>query len=307
MTDTAAPPATPRASPKPGRWRGGRRLLGAAGMMLATACSPVRLLNGLAPDRLAGEGIAYGQLPRQKLDLYRPGVESETADMRPPPMVVFFYGGNWSGGQRAAYRFVGASLAARGCIVVIPDYRLFPEARFPTFLEDCALATRWAFQQRAALGADPGRFFLMGHSAGAYNAAMLGLDPQWLAAVGMQPAELAGVIGIAGPYDFLPLEDDELKLTFGPEEQRARTQPINFVDGQNPPMLLLQGDGDTTVGPHNTKSLATLIRRQGGRVEERIYPGTGHEAIIGALAGSLRFLAPTLEDSLAFIGIARKG
>jgi acetyl esterase/lipase len=220
--------------------------------------------------------------------------------------VVFFYGGNWSAGDRAMYRFVGASLAERGCIVVVPDYRLFPQVRFPTFLEDCAMATRWAFDQRTALHADPRRFFLMGHSAGAYNAAMLGLDPQWLSAVQLQPRrDLAGVIGISGPYDFLPLRDDDLKQTFGQQDRLARTQPINFVNGSNPPMLLLQGDADDTVGPRNTRNLAARIRARGGQVEERIYPGIGHATIAGALARPIRFLAPTLEDSLAFMGVPK--
>jgi acetyl esterase/lipase len=217
--------------------------------------------------------------------------------------VVFYYGGNWSAGSRAMYRFVGAALAVRGCIAIIPDYRLFPEVRFPDFLRDSALAARWAFDNAPALGAASGRLFLMGHSAGAYNAAMLALDPQWLEAVGMRPArDLAGVIGIAGPYDFLPLQDEDLKVTFGPPEQLSQTQPINFVDGQNPPMLLLQGDSDTTVQPGNTRRLAERIRQRGGRVETRFYAGVGHEAIAGALSGSLTFLAPTLKDSLNFVG-----
>jgi acetyl esterase/lipase len=297
MTLSTLPPlpATGTHGPRGSR----RRALGAAGLLVAAACSPLRVLNGLAPERLAGEGIAYGPLPRQKLDLYQPKPEVVS-----PPVVVFFYGGNWSAGDRAMYRFVGASLAEHGCIVVIPDYRLFPEVRFPTFLEDCALATRWALRERSSLQADPSRFFLMGHSAGAYNAVMLGLDPQWLGQVGLRPArDLTGVIGISGPYDFLPLQDEDLKLTFGPEQDRARTQPINFVDGTAPPMLLLQGDSDTTVGVRNTVNLAARIRERGGQVEERIYRNVGHQTIAGALAGPIRFLAPTLEDSLAFMRV----
>lgn len=299
MTDPTTPARQARRPGMTQGWAGGRRAMASAGLMLAAACSPVRLLNGLAPERLAGEHISYGPLPRQKLDLYQPRPE-----VTAPPMVVFFYGGSWSSGERAMYRFVGASLAERGCIVVIPDYRLFPEARFPTFLEDCARATRWAFDQRATLHADPQRFFLMGHSAGAYNAVMLGLDPQWLGAVGMQPSrDLAGVIGISGPYDFLPLRDPALQQTFGPEDQLSRTQPVNFVDGRNPPMLLLQGEADDTVGPRNTRSLAARIRERGGRVEERFYPGVGHATIAGALARPIRFLAPTLDDVLAFVSM----
>lgn len=278
------------------RGRIGRRMLGAAGLLLASGCSPASLLNGLAPERMAGEAIPYGELPRQKLDLYKP-----PPDTASPPMVVFLYGGGWTEGSRAMYRFVGAALAERGCIVAIPDYRLYPEAAFPTFLQDCARATRWAFDNRAMLGADPSRLFLMGHSAGAYNAVMLALDRQWLGAVGMRPArDLAGVIGIAGPYDFLPLRAD-LRPIFGAEEHLARTQPISFATGANLPMLLLQGEADETVDPGNARRLAGRIQAGGGPVETRFYPGVGHTAIAGALSGALRFVAPTLRDALAFM------
>jgi acetyl esterase/lipase len=275
-----------------------RQVLGLAGLLLAGGCSPAGLLNGLAPERMAGEAIPYGPLPRQKLDLYQPAPETPS-----PPMVVFLYGGGWTEGSRAMYRFVGAALAERGCIVAIPDYRLFPEARFPAFLQDCALALRWARDNRAMLGADPNRLFPMGHSASAYNAAMLALDRRWLGAVGMQPGrDLAGAIGIAGPYDFLPLRED-LQPVFGPPEGWPATQPIAFADGANPPMLLLQGEADETVDPGNARRLAERIRARGGPVETRFYPGVGHSSIAGALSGALRFLAPTLRDSLAFMQV----
>jgi acetyl esterase/lipase len=251
---------------------------------------------------MAGEAIPYGTLPRQKLDLYQPRPETVA-----PPMVVFLYGGGWTEGSRALYRFVGGALAQRGCVVVVPDYRLFPEARFPDFLEDCALATRWAVDNRAMLGADPHRLFLIGHSAGAYNTAMLALDPTWLAAVGLQPRrDLAGAIGIAGPYDFLPLRDD-LKPIFGAEDRLARTQPIQFADGANPPMLLLQGEADDVVNPDNARRLAERIQLRGGRVEAKFYPEVGHSGIAAALSGALRFVAPTLQDCLSFMQADQAG
>ncbi|WP_421989766.1 alpha/beta hydrolase [Roseococcus sp.] len=275
-----------------------RRRLALLAVGATAACSPVRMLNRMAPDRLAAEGVAYGPGPRQLLDVYAPVPQG-----RPAPVVVFFYGGNWDSGDRADYRFVGASLAARGCLALVPDYRLHPQVRFPDFLRDCALAVAWARENARRWGGDPARLFVMGHSAGAYNAAMLALDPEWLGAVGMVPRrDLAGAVGIAGPYDFLPLRSAMLMDLFGPEAMRPRTQPIAFADGGNPPMLLLHGASDTLVEPGNTIRLAERIRSRGGSVKERIYPDLGHQLIAGALSGSLRLLAPTLRDSLAFIG-----
>lgn len=273
-----------------------RALLALGGAFAATGCSPVDILNDLAPGRLVASGLPYGDDPRQTLDIYRPD-----GGPGPFPVVVFLYGGGWNSGNRAMYHFVGGALANNGFVTVIPDYRLFPAVRFPTFLQDNAAAVRWTWDHIGTYGGAPGPIFLMGHSAGAYNTAMLALDPQWLAGVGLDRQNLRGAIGLAGPYDFLPLNTDELRAIFGPPDQLARTQPINFVDGKEPPMLLLAGSTDTTVNPDNTLRLAARIRAAGGAVADKIYPGIQHEELVGSLGAPLRFLAPTLHDCVAFM------
>ena len=214
------------------------------------------------------------------------------------PVVVFFYGGSWDSGSKADYRFVGGALAARGFVTIIPDYRVYPEVRFPDFLDDCAAAFAWAGANAGRFGGSD-RIVLMGHSAGAYNAAMLALDPSYLARA-RAPRPVA-MVGIAGPYDFLPLVDPELKIIFGQPPTPPGTQPINHVDGGNPPMLLLAGASDTTVLPRNTTRLAARIAAAGGVVDSKIYPGIDHKEIIGAMGAPFRFLAPTLKDSASFI------
>ena len=273
-----------------------RSLIALGGALAAAGCSPLQVLNSLAPSRLAADGVAYGDWPRQTLDVYVPDGPG------PFPVVVFLYGGGWNSGNRGMYRFVGGALAEKGFVTVIPDYRLFPAIRFPDFLQDNAAALRWTRDTIGRYGGASGPFFLMGHSAGAYNAAMLALDPQWLGGAGLDRADLRGTIGLAGPYDFLPLDTDELRLIFGPPEQLARTQPINFVDGKAAPMLLLAGKKDTTVDPANSLRLAARIRQANGPVQDRFYPGIQHEEIVGAIGVPLRFLAPTLRDCVAFMG-----
>ena len=272
-----------------------RSLLRVTAGLAATACSPVQILNGLAPSRLVADGLPYGEDERQKLDIYAP------AGAGPFPVLVFLYGGAWDSGNRAIYRFLGGAFASRGIVTVVPDYRLYPAVRFPAFLQDCAAAVRWVRDNIGRYGGAPGPFWLMGHSAGAYNAAMLGLDPAWLGQAGMARSDLRGVVGVSGPYDFVP-DTDELRDIFGPPEQYPRTQPINFVDGHEPPMLLLTGTADTTVRPGNTTRLAARIREKGGAVQDRFYPGIDHIEIIGAVGTPLHFLAPTLRDSLLFMG-----
>lgn len=266
--------------------------------LLLPACSPATLLNATVPSHGVSvtQDVAYADGPRRRLDIYRPPRGGGRV-----PLVVFLYGGSWRSGSKATYSFVALPLAARGAVVVVPDYRLYPEVAFPAFLDDNARAVAWAVAHAPELGADPSRVFLVGHSAGAYNAAMLGLDPRLLAEAGYDRRRLAGVVGLAGPYDFLPITGDDIKPVFAPVGDGPLSQPVSYVDGLNPPMLLLAGDADTTVNPRNTLSLSEKIRAAGGRVEARIFPGVGHIGIVTAFAPLFRSRAPVLDDVWAFI------
>lgn len=239
---------------------------------------PAEVLNRLAPSSgyELEEGIAFGDLPRQKLDVYRPAVPRGT----PAPVVVFFYGGGWGGGDRKALRFVGQYLASQGFVAVLPDYRLRPEGVFPIFLEDGAKALRWVQDHAAEQGGDPQRILLMGSSAGAYNAVMLALDRRYGEAAGFDAARLRGVVGLAGPYDF-KLDKDYLQLTFGAAPDQAQTLPVNFAAPDAPPMLLVTGDADDTVDAENSRSLARHLQAAGSPVRLRVVPGLGHsEAVL---------------------------
>jgi acetyl esterase/lipase len=275
-----------------------RRFSGILMLALLSACSPVAVLNALAPSAGITEttDVAYAFGERHTLDIYAP------AAIGPHPVVVFIYGGGWKDGDKSQYRFVAAALAARGFVTVVPDYRLFPQVRFPAFLQDNAAAVAWTRQNVARYGGDPRRLFLMGHSAGAYNVAMLTLDRQWLEAVGVDSdRDVSGAIGLAGPYDFLPLHDPELEEIFAPAGDLRLSQPITFARGNAAPMFLAAGTADQTVLPRNTEHLAAAIRRDGGVVEERLYPGVNHTKIIGAMAGVLRRLAPSMTDVVGFL------
>jgi acetyl esterase/lipase len=239
------------------------------------------------------EGVAFGPLARQKLDIYAP---VEPAGRR-LPVIVFFYGGGWASGDRGPYEFAGRALAARGFVTVIPDYRLVPEARFPLFLEDCAAAVKWVRARIAAYGGDPGRIILVGHSAGAYNAAMLALDPRWL---GADRAAIRGFAGLAGPYDFLPLTQKFAVDALGAWKPAEETQPIHYVTPDDPPALLVTGDEDVTVRPRNSMALAARMRAAGIAVETRTYPGIGHVGLATAMAWPLRWRAPVVADIAAY-------
>lgn len=265
-------------------------------LLAAAACSPLRAFNAVVPHDggiSVKRGIAYGADPRQRLDVYVPTGRASS----PRPVIVFFYGGSWNSGVREGYGFAGRALASAGFIVVVPDYRLVPAVRFPAFLEDGAAAVRWVRGNVAAFGGDGGRLVLAGHSAGAYNAAMLALDPRWL---GPDRAAVRGLIGLAGPYDFLPFDQPAAVAAFGQWPRPAETQPVRFVEAGDPPALLLTGADDTIVRPRNSDALAAKLRAVGVPVERKDYAGMGHVGIITALARPFRSRAPVLRDMISF-------
>jgi acetyl esterase/lipase len=276
-----------------------RSLLGAAGAWLLSGCSATGALDALVPQGTyqRKEDQAYGPLPRQQLDVYLP-----LPPVRKPPLLVFFYGGAWTRGERASYRFVGEALASHGVAVAVADYRLSPQVRWHAILEDCAAATRWAVDHAAALGCDPRRIFLMGHSAGAYNAAMLALDPRWLGAQGLQPARLAGWVGLAGPYDFLPIGDADSRVAFDWPNTPRDSQPVNHVAPAAPRALLLAAQKDGTVDPlRNTLGLAEKLQAAGVPVRVKLLARVNHVTIVGALSSPLAWLAPVRQDVLDFV------
>jgi acetyl esterase/lipase len=282
------------------------KLAGGGAAATLAACSPLAILNGVASSSTytVRRGLPYGDHPRQRFDVYLPATTPAHAALRTPgapgtPVIVFFYGGNWDSGDRGDYLF--EALASRGCITVIPDYRLYPEVRYAGFLADSAQAVRAVIAQAPGWGGDLRHLHLSGHSAGGYNAAMLALNPAYLQAAGVAPSSIHGLIGLAGPYDFLPLQSDVTKAIFGYPDTPLTTQPIYYASAAAPPALLLTGDKDDVVDPGNSTRLAHRLRTFGVPVRTVVYPGLGHRALIGALSRPLRGLAPVLDDIAAFV------
>lgn len=263
-------------------------------------CTRFDLLNATVPHigYLPTRDLAYGPLPRQKLDVYRPDSIPASA-----PVVIFFYGGDWQNGKKADYFFAAQALVSRGFVAVLPDYRLYPSVTFPAFVNDGALAVRWVHDNIHIFGGDPSHVYLMGHSAGAHIVALLTLDGHYLKDVGLDRNSIRAAVALSGPYDFFPSKEDwgVFGITSRQQAPDPKMEPINFVDGREPPMLLIQGLKDKTVNPDNATRLAARIRSRGGTVLLIEHPGLAHIEPVLALAWSFRWIAPVLDEAATYL------
>jgi acetyl esterase/lipase len=266
--------------------------------LLMAACSGQHVLNSITTTSTytLASNVPYEDVGDQLLDVYTP------KDTRNAPVVVFFYGGRWENGTKEDFKFVGEALAARGFVAVLPNYRLYPQAKYHDFLADSARAVVWAHKNINRYGGNPDKLVVMGHSSGAYNAAMVTLNADYLKQAGGDRSWIRGMVGLAGPYDFLPLTDPDLRDIFGPPESFEQSQPVFWVDGHNPPMLLMHGEDDETVLVKNTRNLAARIQRAGGPVETVIYPEMSHTKIIASVTtSSIARLAVGKSDVMTYV------
>ncbi len=250
-------------------------------------------LNGLeGAQRL--EGIEYGSHPRQKLDLYLPTGSRANSKA----MVVFGYGGGYKDGNRDEYRFIGQVFASLGLVTVIYDYRLFPEVQFPTYLEDAALAVRWAYDHAGKYGANQNNLILAGHSAGAHIAAMLATNSVHLEAVNLQPRGFKLVLGLSGGYDFWNaqigfISPDIAEVMQGVKPQA--TQPLEFLTPFVPPMLLMHPKNDQILPITQARTFEARAKSLGANVTLLEYEGD-HASTVINLSTVLRFRSNQYED-----------
>ena len=243
-----------------------------------------KVLAGSSGSRVVVSDARFGPDPAQRIDVIAP----ETPG--PHPVLVFIHGGGWHSGAPGEYAFIGRHFARAGYVVVLPGYRLGEAGRYPHMLEDSAAALAWVQGNAARLGGDPQRVFVMGHSAGAYNAVMLALDGQWLDRAGVAPGFIKGVVGLSGPYDFYPFTSDSARNAFAHVADPRITQPINHVRAPAPPMLLLTGDADETVKMRNSKVLAEALTAAGQPTAPVVLAGVDHAGPV------LKLAAPFIRD-----------
>lgn len=269
------------------------------GLFCLTACTKTGLAILNFPSNQQVDivrDISFGSEEWQKLDMYLPKKPWTKA----PDVVVFFYGGRWEGGQRQDYKFIGEAFAKRGFIIVIPDYRKYPQVKFPAFVEDAALSFAWVYRHAEKYGGNKDRIHLSGHSAGAHIASLLASNLRYLKKEGLERSVIYDFAGLAGPYSFTPDEADLIDM-FGPPSKFPDMQATSFIDGKQPPMLLLHGADDKTVGIFNLEKMISAISVKGGCVESKIYPGLSHISILTNASSLLgKDGKPVFDDMAAF-------
>tara|TARA_R110001599_G_scaffold2420_9_gene13070 strand:- start:24637 stop:25485 length:849 start_codon:yes stop_codon:yes gene_type:complete len=276
-----------------------KKVFVALSSLLLVACTKAGLEVANLPNAFSDtktiKDIVYGPEPWQKLDVYVPA-HSSTESL---PVVVFFYGGSWKDGSKDMYPFVGEIFAKQGYITVIADYSKYPHVKFPTFVEDGAKAVAWTYRHITEYKGNPDRLYVSGHSAGAHIGALVTADKHYLQAEGETPSIIKAFAGLSGPYDFVPYEEDYIDM-FGPPENYPNMQVTTFIDGKEPPMLLLWGADDTIVGESNMDKLIAKIETEQGVVESNVYAGVDH---VGMLSGFIWFFkskAPIIDDIIGF-------
>jgi acetyl esterase/lipase len=269
-----------------------------------SGCASLTFLAANAPTAFSHVdrhvNLAYGAEPRQQLDVYEPQMAAKQ------PVVIFWYGGSWQKGNKSNYRFVGNALAKLGFVAVLPDYRLYPQVKFPLFDEDGAQAVAWVEQHAQEFGGDPKRIVLMGHSAGGHTAAFLAFNHAFLERFGASSKDIVGLIGLSGPYVLVP-DSDALRAAFAAPFSDEDWQPIRFVDSQAPPALLLHGLSDREVLPRESIELRDALVRAHVRVEMHLFPHRGHDDTLAPFALLARWRAPVVKEVAAFVRSVSNG
>lgn len=261
---------------------------------------PGCLLNMATPSSTFSrtKGQAFGEGARDKLDIYR--AKNPKADA---PMLIFIHGGAWDRGSKTTYRFLAEGFTKSGYDIVVPNYRLYPKAIYPEFLEDNAKAVAFTAEHF------PGRpIVLIGHSAGGYNVLMLALRDKFLAKFGVNLCEtIKGVVSLSAPVGVIPLEGHPLIDIF-PDRHAGDDGILNSVGAPTPPFFLGHGEEDSIVNPINSTLLAEKVTARGGNAVVKIYPGLKHIGPIKVLSRYYEKDSALKSDILEFIdGLSLQG
>ena len=285
--------------------------LAVGSIMLATqqaqAFSALAIVNGITSNGGVGvsKDILYGDEPLQDLDIYYPkplaqAMKTNTTIKQEYPMVVFVHGGSWESGSKEEYAFVGQSLAQAGYVTAVINYRKAPEHVYPDYVEDTAQAIAWSYKNAKRFHANPERFAVVGHSAGAFNAVAAIANEDFLKPYGIKPTDISAVIGIAGPYSY-DFRKFSSVTAFAADATPDEVMPDRQIKGAQPPYLLLTAEKDKVVYATNTIKMTQALKAAGVTVQTSEIKGASHATSIGAMAPPLRWVNDVRAQVLSYL------
>ncbi len=285
--------------------------LAVGSIMLSTqqvqAFSALAIVNGITSNGGVGvsKGILYGDEPLQDLDIYYPkplvqAMKTNTTIKQEYPMVVFVHGGSWESGNKEEYAFVGQSLAQAGYVTAVINYRKAPEHVYPDYVEDTAQAIAWSYNNAKRFHANPERFAVVGHSAGAFNAVAAIANEDFLKPYGIKPTDISAVIGIAGPYSY-DFRKFSSVTAFAADATPDKVMPDRQIKGAQPPYLLLTAEKDKVVYATNTIKMTQALKAAGVTVQTSEIAGASHATSIGAMAPPLRWVNDVRAQVLSYL------
>ena len=231
-----------------------------------------------AHDRAADARLPYCTQCDQRLDVYA------LPQARDRPIVIFWYGGGWTNGEKAQYRFIGTALAEHGYIAVVPDYRKYPAVQFPSFVEDGARALVWVYQHAREIGGDPST----DRTHGPFGRRAPGRHARLrapLRACGRRAPRCGFAASSASPASTRRSRRPTPCGSIIPPLFRSNDwQPLWHVDRHAPPSLLLHGLEDRLVNPVETMRLRNALVRHGVHVEMELYSGRSHADTVAAFS-----------------------
>jgi acetyl esterase/lipase len=215
--------------------------------------------------------------PRKHLlDIYKP------QDLVNAPVLLFIHGGGWQRGDKLLYAYLGRAFASRGFTTVVINYRLSPEVRHPTHVQDVARALAWIYRNISAHGGNPEAIFVMGHSAGGHLAALLALDETYLEVHGLSTSLIRGVMPMSGVYNLNAIPGFHSVFTSDPQA-RHEASPIAHVDEEQPPFFISYAQFDLPTLHEQARELSQRLTAHGTEARLLEAPRKDHITIISQL------------------------
>lgn len=231
---------------------------------------------------------------RDRLDVHMPDGAEDV------PVMVYFHGGGLLFGDKSLGDPVAARLLPMGIGLVSANYRLSPDVQHPAHVQDAAAAFAWVAGNISAFGGNPEALYVAGHSAGAYLAALLAVDPAHLAALEIPAGQLRGAIPVS-PFLYVEETAPERPMTVwgsNPEDWLAASVTPH-IGPDRPPMLLLYADGDDGWRREQNERFAAAMRAAGSDVRAEALPGRDHRSIIEKINEPDDLVGPRIREFLA--------